>query len=420
MRAPKAGRGRATRAAPAVSLLLVGAMACATPVASPSAGVSAGPSSVPQPTTSPPIQPLPSSGPTPVSTPDAGAWSLYGGFPSGFRAMDAVYGGLGWVVVGFSCVAACDEGTPATLHSPDGGAWSIGSVGSAQITSMSVAWREGYWLAALGDDRTGGETHSVATVWRSDDGRSWERTAALDLGPCLEGCPGIGEISSWAGGLLIEWIDFTDQTLSGPYRSVDGSTWQRVDPAPLGVSSTWSGGIDAVAFGELIVLAAPAGPGTAVWSSGDGRTWTSMGKLALEQGGGEILVAADGERLVVAAAVCPAEGSAHDSSTALEAEVQLSRCQTAVWTSVAAGDWTGPVVLDAIHAQVAYTGTEFLLAGVSPDGAATFAAPDGADWRELTAMPWGDCNVGALAGGGGHAFLFGDGDCPVVWTHGGA
>ncbi|NJD29671.1 MAG: hypothetical protein FIA92_15440 [Chloroflexi bacterium] len=269
-------------------------------------------------------------------------------------------------------------------------------------------------------DHTGSETHSVAVVWRSGDGLSWEQTARFDLGPCLAGCPGIGEIAGGAGGVLIEWMDFVDRARSGPYRSVDGRSWTQVDPSDVGiVGGMWAGAIDAVAMGnELILAATSAVPDTTVRATSDGIVWSSLGALQVGGERDETVIATDGTRLVVAVGWSRSEQSTGTgASDALYAKVVERQGGTTIWTSIARGSWLeAPVELDVIHARLAYTGNEFVLVGVNPHGAATFTSRDGLDWQAAGVMPWGDCGIGAVSGGQGRAFLFDDGDCPIVLT----
>jgi hypothetical protein len=165
----------------------------------------------------------------------------------------------------------------------DGGAGTLDGAGD-QVARAVVAAPDGS-LVAVGAD--GGAGDGDAAVWRSSDGRVWER-AGGDLGG-----PGVQDVQDVAvvGDQLVAVGSSGDSAVA--WTSPDGASWTRVDLGPgRAVAVVADGG------GAVVVGSVRDGDDldAAGWRSPDGRTWAPV---AVDDG---VLGERDQEALDVATA----------------------------------------------------------------------------------------------------------------------
>ncbi|MEU6717729.1 hypothetical protein ABZ897_40220 [Nonomuraea sp. NPDC046802] len=162
---------------------------------------------------------------------------------------------------------------PLFLFSPDGGkTWQLGQVnGASTPTVQRVVGGAGRWLASGGDGVSG-----ERGLWTSDDGFSWTAVEAAGLAAFRAGDQ-INDIARTASGFVAVGRASGDGG-SGPalWRSGDGRTWERVEARNLEVreiKAVVAKGDTAVAIGQP-----DEGAGSRVLRSSDGgRTWRATG-----------------------------------------------------------------------------------------------------------------------------------------------
>ena len=183
---------------------------------------------------------------------------------------DATAGGPGVVAVG------TDHGDAAVWISDDGREWERiehdeDVFGGEGRQDMHAVVEGGPGLVAVGRDRELGS----AAVWVSEDDREWERIEHDE------------EVFGGEGPQVMVDAAVTDQAVvavgddrgtdgdGAVWRSADGRDWERVQaPDVLGghgaqfVTSVAAGGPGLVAVGHDFGVSAPA-----AWTSADGRTW---------------------------------------------------------------------------------------------------------------------------------------------------
>lgn len=174
------------------------------------------------------------------------------------------------VFLAASCSDAFPEGDgdAAVWSSDDGFEWarvchdSLGGPGEQQMVAVT---RFGDRLIAVGHERTGDRFDG--RVWLSPDGESWEAVTA----PALDGqdYQFVWAVAETRVGVIAGG--------SGIWRSDDGRNWERsID------SSLSDGDVSAlVGFGSGIVAGGSSGGKAVVWTSDDGVNWT--GPIHLEQ-----------------------------------------------------------------------------------------------------------------------------------------
>ena len=214
----------------------------------------------------------------------------------------------GWVALGSSVDGLASE----LWHSPDGAAWEtvLHVDGGRFARALASLDRTPEGLVAVG-------THIAADgsydggVWRSPDGRSWERIGAEDRA-LIEGEVQLHRIIGHGGGMLVSGILGTaeqrkqceellgmvaslDLAPAAPPRpdatscmsgseqlwtSPDGSAWQLVDEPgrpelrPIEYRAAVPGGPGLVLLGEG---SGPASPDTTLFTSPDGMAWNAIG-----------------------------------------------------------------------------------------------------------------------------------------------
>ncbi|MEU8361845.1 hypothetical protein AB0C27_38090 [Nonomuraea sp. NPDC048882] len=183
------------------------------------------------------------------------------------------------IAVGRAVVAVGSDTTsptprPLFLFSPDGGKnWQLGQVsGASTPTVRRVVGGNGRWLASGGDDVTG-----ERGLWTSADGFSWTAVEASGLAAFRNG-DHIEDIARTGSGFVAVGSTAADGGGSVPaiWRSGDGRSWERVETRELEVRAIKA----VVAKGDTVVaIGAPAdGEGSRVLRSADGgRTWQATG-----------------------------------------------------------------------------------------------------------------------------------------------
>lgn len=185
---------------------------------------------------------------------------------------------------------------PEFLASSDGLRWEVvsegGALGRGHVADLAVdlagttAIAAGYHEMI---DEAGGLGSGSAVAWRTQDGRSWERT------------PDQQSLAfSGPGALYLQSVTATDDgwlgvgraddavEAAGVWRSVDGLSWERLTAAPPRFGGY--GTIDHVAwtdpgFVATGTIAGAHGSVIAAWVSADGATWEPVHRQpALEDG----------------------------------------------------------------------------------------------------------------------------------------
>ncbi|WP_327588893.1 hypothetical protein OHA25_19075 [Nonomuraea sp. NBC_00507] len=163
---------------------------------------------------------------------------------------------------------------PLFLFSPDGGKnWQLGQVsGVSTPTVQRVVGGNGRWLASGGDGQSG-----ERGLWTSTDGFSWQAVEAAGS-PAFRAGDQIHDIAITASGFVAVGRATGDDGAIGPavWRSGDGRTWERTDSTGLEVRELKA----VVARGDTVVaIGHPAeGEGSRVVRSADGgRTWQATG-----------------------------------------------------------------------------------------------------------------------------------------------
>lgn len=185
---------------------------------------------------------------------------------------------------------------PEFLASRDGVRWEVvsegGALGRGHVADLAVdlagttAIAVGYHEMVTEDGHLGSGS---AVAWRTQEGRSWERTPDQQ-----------SLVFSGPGGLYLQSVTATDDgwlgvgrvddagEAGGVWRSADGLAWERLTSAPP--RSDGYGTIDHVAwtnpgFVATGTIAGEHGSVIAAWVSADGATWEPVHRQpALEEG----------------------------------------------------------------------------------------------------------------------------------------
>lgn len=208
---------------------------------------------------------------------DGWEWSRAGdealGGPGDQRLLDVAAGTSGLAAVG-------SEGESAAVWlSPDGGSWqrvpagagAFGGPGRTVARAVAALAGGPGWVVVGSDDSTGS---ADAAVWLSPDGVSWERVAdAEGLGG--DGDQGLFDVAVGPAGLVAVG---SDGGSAAAWTSADGRSWSRVDLGPGRVAGVgFDGG------GSLVAVGSTGGDGldSSVWRSDDGANWERVEDGAL-------------------------------------------------------------------------------------------------------------------------------------------
>ena len=211
----------------------------------------------------------------------------------------------GWVVL------ASNRAEPVAemLFSEDGREWDSVLVlegGRHRVPASDLA-RTSTGVVVVGTVEGAGGSYDGG-VWRSADGRDWERLAGGDEALAGDGEVQLHSVMAHAGGLLVTGSEGTAEqrqqceqllgmvaSLTRPperpapeftscisgeehaWTSADGTEWEVVDPpggvAPIEFRVMAAAGPGLVLLGET---SAPASPDTALFASADGATWEML------------------------------------------------------------------------------------------------------------------------------------------------
>ncbi len=216
------------------------------------------------------------------SSPDGSSWTRLADLPGGSAwpttVRDAIATGSGYLAVGMGESWA----SAAVWTSADGLAWQrVPDQAAFQGAAMEAVARGSSGFVAVGVvPRTlcslGATCGLDGAIWRSADGRTWSRVAGTTFHTSILGVTAgpFGYVAS--GG--DDWCEACAE--SGPriWISADGKTWRLEDPkiaTPEGPG--WGGRIVKLAGSEIAIVSTPtsSGGGTG-WSSTDGEHWRHL------------------------------------------------------------------------------------------------------------------------------------------------
>lgn len=314
---------------------------------------------------------------------------------------DAAFGLPGWVAVGQTCPreSSCPGWGAAAWTSSDGLSWTEATVsGGTGAALTDVTWN-GEAFFALGSRNAsadGSEAGLDVVTWSSVDGTAWREIGSFRLDDCEDSCPVARGLAGNPDGLVIAGTATTLE-LAGPYRSADGVTWTRIQPSPYGSDTNQYFAVGALATPEEIFLAgACGGCPFVVARSRNGTKWSRVGSSERENLVG-VSLAYDGRRIVVSGRACGGE------------------CGTKVWSTIQGQPFEEVAAMDVFQTHVTFTGTVFMLAGVSSNRIRVHVSADGLTWKELrTDLDRPPCVVGSLVSGPTGVLLV-DIGCPGLW-----
>lgn len=336
----------------------------------PSPTQSAGPTgtaSTPSASLDPGITSQPSVQPSAGTTVDpAGSvtWQLVerGPFTSADVISDATLMAGAIVAVG-STETETGDGSGAAWYSLDGSNWQpADALPEAVNTSIEGVSNGPSGLVAVGFDYAGEAL--LPAIWRSADGRNWERVADSDL---TRGQ--IGSIAGGGNGYVALGVDFEDGS-SLIWTSADGADWSPVQVVPGVDFESVINGLEAV--GQGYIAYGSAADGTArIWYSADGASWQTAIDFASTQESTVNDVAVGSERLV-------AVGAHYTGDTA----------RTLVWTSTDGINWQrSDADLDGELIGTSAAGAGFFAVGAVPEAnelrfsAGVWSSIDGIAWQ---------------------------------------
>ena len=366
-----------------------------------------------------PTTPVPTIGQSTTAAPSvpppstaAGPQVAWARFAQLDEMVDMVHGESGWVAL-----AACELGSCTTSttvwRSEDLGVWeAIQLPRSGDLDPISVsANSDGYVVAAYDYDRAGGALIAFIQVWRSFDGRSWDRVGELRLGTCQgQDCPRVRGVGLAPDGAIVvgavsEGEDDTKPTRS--FVSDDGLTWRE---------TTIATATEGLKISEVVVQGATSTPTNlflfgfactssgacrlTVWSSIDGERWVTEQDFGRD--GDRVRLASDGTQRVATVTGC-------------RTLVPLD-CTTDVWAGAGSTAWTKvAAALDLAVPEIAWTGEAFVLVGERDGRYVTYVSEDGTTWTETPSTALGErnnCRDEWLAGGPG-AVMYGVPACGI-------
>lgn len=214
----------------------------------------------------------PSGGAGYCSSQDGLSWSADSParLPQGTALSSIAKGEAGFVLVGSSDATGS---TPAAFFSADGHAWQAASVTGSATSGMvdAVAGPSGY--VAAGWDQTNDSTFTPLTLWHSPDGLTWRSSPSPISGQ--------GALFSTGTSYLLSGPGETPTAGRLPlWRSEDGRSWQRVAftgqialRAVDDVIRLGDGTLLATGHGDPVSGANPVSVQHLLRSTDDGRTW---------------------------------------------------------------------------------------------------------------------------------------------------
>lgn len=351
-------------------------------------------------------------------------WSRVPEDSTAFRPMadDAIHSvtarGSGFVAVG----RAGAGWRAAVWLSSDGITWSLLPVDEAPPEAEGASWMTdvvvgGPGLVAVGSETLDQPLGTQAVIWTSDDGTSWSKIPAAELGSDDPDDPTfwLSDVTVGGPGLVAVGRAF-NSTEPDPcggcggavWTSMDGITWERapVDPDLLD-------GIERVAAHQSGLVAIGSGwtddqKNGAMWISPDGLSWTAVPhapKLtSITATGSGLLVGVGTEELEENACDADANGD----------------CLAVAWTSVDGTTWTRVPHDEAVFGggpdKQMMSDVTTIGSGVVAVGTSVWYSPDGTTWTRIYQDP-------ALSGehnGRMYSVAVGDSALVVVGTDGGS
>jgi hypothetical protein len=207
--------------------------------------------------------------------------TVQGDPPPGQAATIVAGGPRGWVAVGPSAV----------WFSPNARDWlskpRLPQLAGDTVTSL-IATGSGF-LAAGSNVPGGNAAKASPVVWLSENGTTWRRVGATQLGlPAGNGrVLGITAAAANGGAIVMSGTTASPAIASGVWRSTDGgASWKAVTvPADGGASATIAG-LAPLKGGFVAVRSAPVGGtvGAAVYTSVDGIAWRQSATLQTADG----------------------------------------------------------------------------------------------------------------------------------------
>lgn len=309
--------------------------------------------------------------------------------------------------------------TSVVWRSADGRSWQRAVMSDGDINEI-VGWRQG--LVAVGDRYVNGPSNQ-AMVWTSADGASWDPVptgqpgfvgdgrAVVFFTDVVEGGPGLVAAAAHYGP--------EDERDARVLVSADGRSWEPAAAPPAwqgprdqAVSSLCRVGEGVLAVGHTDLVTERVGW---AWWSTDGRIWQRVGGDRSTGGLGTTA-------LPVACEASPAGGVVvgHDPAGAGEDAAVWRTTDGRGWVRVAAPALGGPG--DQRASAVAVEGPVVVAAGTDGDGAAVWASSDsGVSWRRLpdpdgVLRGFREASVVGVAIVGDEVVVVGSADSgPVVW-----
>jgi len=353
-------------------IVAVALASCAPrPIASP-APTTAEPTATAEPTGP---GPTPSVATSPVTTGGTGAWTFESSLSS-FEVADLA--SLDGRIVAAGCVVASGDCAAASIAVFESGEWSASTFdGDAlRLRFASIAASE-TGMVAVGHARHGDDpTTWGAAALVSTDGRAWRAAPNQGSfqGRAMRGVaelPGQGWIAVGTTVTPTVFIGFET------WFSRDGLAWDLIASlGPIAVVhgvAAFEGGLIAWGTDCLDVCGPPAR--AALWTSGDGRTWTRIGEQpSLENAGVDAVIPTAGGAIAV--------GSVYDPNGV---------GQGVVWVTVDGSTWEQTVLPGSGGHQsfrIMEAADGFVAIGAMTTGNAsvwrTWYSPDGTSWTRLT------------------------------------
>jgi hypothetical protein len=296
-------------------------------------------------------------------------------------------------VVGGELAFGYDGKEKALWRSADGRAWerqrtSEGLLAQGRIDEFT---RFGELVVAVGTaDHPTSPRNNVAAVWTSSDGgTSWERTAEADPAFFVRGTTQMYGVTAGGPGLVavgLSW-EFGTNIDAHAWFSADGRTWRRASDPPA-----WSGPGDqhlnsvcALPAGGVVALGSVVVRGDQdawAWVSQDGLTWERA------TGDGAAALAGPGLQYTTGCATTPTGVVAVGRVPGPGGfdGVLWKTVDGKTWTSV--GDFAGPG--DDKLVGVAADGDRLVVTGIEDDDVVVFTSADGGStWKKRPAAVFG-------------------------------
>jgi hypothetical protein len=235
---------------------------------------------------------------------DGVQWSapttLQTGFKGNLAISTIVEGPSGLLALGYPYGDTC--GGPPTLAalwaSPDGRTWERLPMPKA-FTAGSVATIAGggAGFIALGTKSDG----TTQAIWTSPDGRAW---TSRKLPTVSSGTLALDGATSFDGGFIMVGSVLGEEGCGGAahikaavWFSADGAAWTRTNLPGASTDPNAALGVRRIGAHLLVTQSLPSSAPTHAWSSTDGRTWASTGEVSSDLSWASI---SDGQHVIMA------------------------------------------------------------------------------------------------------------------------